>query len=180
MGTGWWIYGSRLLEKSRRTEKKSVFVICEWVDGEKMTPSKSTGQTQKKVMFPDKKPSKQVKSFGTSAAGLSSLITFTVLLLAWISGFASRLFAVIRFESIIHEFDPWYVSESYFLTPFQFCQRVSFPLLLLSSLDFYLHFFFNLESYIFLNFLGLWAFGNLGGGCFCFIKCTWWLSFLLW
>lgn len=42
------------------------------------------------------------------AAGWSSLITFAVLLLAWISGFASRLFAVIRFESIIHEFDPWY------------------------------------------------------------------------
>lgn len=41
------------------------------------------------------------------AAGLNSLITFTVLLLAWVSGFASRLFAVIRFESIIHEFDPW-------------------------------------------------------------------------
>ncbi len=42
-------------------------------------------------------------------AGYSSLITFAVLLLAWISGFSSRLFAVIRFESIIHEFDPWYV-----------------------------------------------------------------------
>lgn len=40
-------------------------------------------------------------------AGYSSLITFSVLLLAWISGFSSRLFAVIRFESIIHEFDPW-------------------------------------------------------------------------
>lgn len=40
-------------------------------------------------------------------AGWSSLITFAVLLLAWISGFSSRLFAVIRFESIIHEFDPW-------------------------------------------------------------------------
>ena len=40
-------------------------------------------------------------------AGWSSLITFAVLMLAWISGFASRLFAVIRFESIIHEFDPW-------------------------------------------------------------------------
>lgn len=42
------------------------------------------------------------------AAGWSSLITFAVLMLAWISGFASRLFAVIRFESIIHEFDPWF------------------------------------------------------------------------
>ncbi|CAG9862007.1 unnamed protein product [Phyllotreta striolata] len=41
-------------------------------------------------------------------AGISSLIIFVVLLLAWIAGFSSRLFAVIRFESIIHEFDPWF------------------------------------------------------------------------
>eukprot|EP00094_Tigriopus_californicus_P003137 TCALIF_03019-PA protein Name:"Similar to Stt3b Dolichyl-diphosphooligosaccharide--protein glycosyltransferase subunit STT3B (Mus musculus)" AED:0.93 eAED:0.93 QI:0/0/0/0.33/1/1/3/0/480 len=40
-------------------------------------------------------------------AGTKSLIVFVVLALAWIVGFASRLFAVIRFESIIHEFDPW-------------------------------------------------------------------------
>lgn len=38
---------------------------------------------------------------------LPALLTFLILFLAWISGFASRLFAVIRFESIIHEFDPW-------------------------------------------------------------------------
>lgn len=37
-----------------------------------------------------------------------SLIVFVVLGLAWVLGFASRLFAVIRFESIIHEFDPWF------------------------------------------------------------------------
>ncbi|KAF2892466.1 hypothetical protein ILUMI_13685 [Ignelater luminosus] len=43
-----------------------------------------------------------------SKTGFSSLIIFTVLLLAWIAGFSSRLFAVIRFESIIHEFDPWF------------------------------------------------------------------------
>ncbi|KAL7024406.1 hypothetical protein ACKWTF_013022 [Chironomus riparius] len=40
--------------------------------------------------------------------GISSLIIFSVLLVCWIAGFASRLFAVIRFESIIHEFDPWF------------------------------------------------------------------------
>ena len=40
-------------------------------------------------------------------AGYSSLITFAILFLAWVCGFSSRLFAVIRFESIIHEFDPW-------------------------------------------------------------------------
>lgn len=42
-----------------------------------------------------------------NTAGFSTLITVTVLSLAWLAGFASRLFAVIRFESIIHEFDPW-------------------------------------------------------------------------
>jgi dolichyl-diphosphooligosaccharide--protein glycosyltransferase len=39
--------------------------------------------------------------------GTKSLIVFLVLSLAWLAGFSSRLFAVIRFESIIHEFDPW-------------------------------------------------------------------------
>jgi len=39
--------------------------------------------------------------------GSLSLITFAVLLIAWLTGFLSRLFSVIRFESIIHEFDPW-------------------------------------------------------------------------
>lgn len=42
------------------------------------------------------------------SVGYKSLITFTVLLIAWLAGFSSRLFAVIRFESIIHEFDPWF------------------------------------------------------------------------
>nr|CAB3266667.1 dolichyl-diphosphooligosaccharide--protein glycosyltransferase subunit STT3B-like [Phallusia mammillata] len=39
---------------------------------------------------------------------LTSLITVVVLALCCIIGFSSRLFAVIRFESIIHEFDPWF------------------------------------------------------------------------
>lgn len=43
-----------------------------------------------------------------SKTGISSLLIFVILLLAWIAGFSSRLFAVIRFESIIHEFDPWF------------------------------------------------------------------------
>ncbi|GFQ69147.1 dolichyl-diphosphooligosaccharide--protein glycosyltransferase subunit STT3B [Trichonephila clavata] len=37
-----------------------------------------------------------------------SLLKFTILTLAWLLGFSTRLFAVIRFESIIHEFDPWF------------------------------------------------------------------------
>lgn len=35
-------------------------------------------------------------------------IRVAIILLAWVAGFLSRLFAVIRFESIIHEFDPWF------------------------------------------------------------------------
>ena len=40
-------------------------------------------------------------------AGTQSLLTIIILALACIVAFSSRLFAVIRFESIIHEFDPW-------------------------------------------------------------------------
>jgi len=47
-------------------------------------------------------------SMVSHAAGSKSLIVFVVLALAWCVGFASRLFAVIRFESIIHEYDPWF------------------------------------------------------------------------
>jgi dolichyl-diphosphooligosaccharide--protein glycosyltransferase len=48
------------------------------------------------------------KSSYFNPAGSKSLIVFVVLTLAWVAGFSSRLFAVIRFESIIHEFDPWF------------------------------------------------------------------------
>ena len=55
-------------------------------------------------------PTTQVMANSTNMSnpsGAKSLIVFTVLALAWLAGFSSRLFAVIRFESIIHEFDPW-------------------------------------------------------------------------
>lgn len=42
-------------------------------------------------------------------AGAQSLLSIIILGLACTVAFASRLFAVIRFESIIHEFDPWLV-----------------------------------------------------------------------
>lgn len=48
------------------------------------------------------------KSLLFNPSGSKSLIIFVVLALAWLAGFSSRLFAVIRFESIIHEFDPWF------------------------------------------------------------------------
>ncbi|KAI6173511.1 Dolichyl-diphosphooligosaccharide--protein glycotransferase [Aphelenchoides besseyi] len=38
----------------------------------------------------------------------ASLLTFAILGLSSMVAFALRLFAVIRFESIIHEFDPWF------------------------------------------------------------------------
>ena len=47
-----------------------------------------------------------------NAGAVKGLIAFAVLFLACLAGFSSRLFAVIRFESIIHEFDPWYVYMS--------------------------------------------------------------------
>uniref|UniRef100_A0A914EFL4 dolichyl-diphosphooligosaccharide--protein glycotransferase n=1 Tax=Acrobeloides nanus TaxID=290746 RepID=A0A914EFL4_9BILA len=50
---------------------------------------------------------KEKKLFNNSV-GWTSLLTFVVLALAWFVGFASRLFAIVRFESIIHEFDPWF------------------------------------------------------------------------
>ena len=42
-----------------------------------------------------------------SVLGVQSLLSFLILFCAWLVGFSSRLFAVVRFESIIHEFDPW-------------------------------------------------------------------------
>ena len=49
-----------------------------------------------------------IRSALSNPGGWKSLIIFFVLTLAWLVGFSSRLFAVIRFESIIHEFDPWW------------------------------------------------------------------------
>lgn len=57
-------------------------------------------------------------------AGWQSLLSFTILFLAWLAGFSSRLFAVIRFESIIHEFDPWWVEFEMFLR----CAAYKLPL----------------------------------------------------
>jgi len=63
-------------------------------------------------MVSSKGPSSSVTGGGAGAflnpAGSKSLIVFVVLAMAWMVGFASRLFAVIRFESIIHEYDPWF------------------------------------------------------------------------
>lgn len=44
------------------------------------------------------------------AANSSSTTLLTVLILAliWVVSFSSRLFSVVRYESVIHEFDPWF------------------------------------------------------------------------
>jgi len=55
--------------------------------------------------------SADIRSALANRGGWKSLIVFFVLALAWIAGFSARLFAVIRFESIIHEFDPWSVRQ---------------------------------------------------------------------
>lgn len=53
--------------------------------------------------------SKHPPKMSTSGiVGIQSLLTFSILAAAWIVAFFSRLFAVVRFESIIHEFDPWF------------------------------------------------------------------------
>ena len=52
-----------------------------------------------------------IKSKLANTGGIKSLIVFLVLALACVAGFSARLFAVIRFESIIHEFDPWFVFD---------------------------------------------------------------------
>jgi len=69
-----------------------------------MASSSSTG----KVAAPSAASVHNGKNVLLNAAGSKSLLTFIILGLAWIVGFSSRLFAVIRFESIIHEFDPWF------------------------------------------------------------------------
>lgn len=49
---------------------------------------------------------------------VKGLLAVVILFLACLAAFSSRLFAVIRFESIIHEFDPWfnYRSTHYLVT----------------------------------------------------------------
>jgi len=52
--------------------------------------------------------SRNAKFSSSSIYGAQYLLTFFILGGAWVVAFFSRLFAVVRFESIIHEFDPWF------------------------------------------------------------------------
>jgi len=79
--------------------------------------SSEGGDVATEKQAPDK-PAKPDKGNGTLLeeskqrsmeviAGSPYLLPIIILALACIVAFSSRLFAVIRFESIIHEFDPW-------------------------------------------------------------------------
>lgn len=79
------------------------------VDNEQLIPlappiakeTSTTVQDKAKLLEESKQRSLDV------IAGTQSLLVVVILGLACIVAFSSRLFAVIRFESIIHEFDPW-------------------------------------------------------------------------
>jgi dolichyl-diphosphooligosaccharide--protein glycosyltransferase len=55
-----------------------------------------------KLAYPIPKISK------TTLINTSALLRFTILTVISAAAIASRLFAVVRHESIIHEFDPWF------------------------------------------------------------------------
>ncbi len=44
-----------------------------------------------------------------NVTGVKTLLLVTALACVCLTGFMTRLFSVIRYESIIHEFDPWYL-----------------------------------------------------------------------
>ena len=50
---------------------------------------------------------KKMQEKERSTRGALSLLAVVILAAAYLVAFCARLFAVIRFESIIHEFDPW-------------------------------------------------------------------------
>lgn len=72
------------------------------VAASKESPSIESAQEKAKLLEESKQRSLNY------IAGAQSLLTVVILVLACVAAFSSRLFAVIRFESIIHEFDPWY------------------------------------------------------------------------
>ena len=106
-----WVLWKLVVGRNAKRNKKILYLISNWNSGAK-------GDGSKFVVFDYSRPRDSAMSSKTVArpstslmnpAGSKSLIVFVVLALCCILGFSSRLFAVIRFESIIHEFDPWWV-----------------------------------------------------------------------
>lgn len=68
--------------------------------------------------------------------GVKTLLVFVILACICLTGFMVRLFSVIRYESIIHEFDPWFnyrstymmVTEGYYNFINWFDERAWYPL----------------------------------------------------
>ena len=69
----------------------------------------ANGETEALKKVENSCPTKNVNLEDTErgAKGALSLLAVVILAAAYLVAFCSRLFAVIRFESIIHEFDPW-------------------------------------------------------------------------
>ena len=81
----------------------------------------------------------QIESSATglwNPTGIKTLLVFSSLACICITGFMTRLFSVIRYESIIHEFDPWFnyrathhmVTNGYYNFLNWFDERAWYPL----------------------------------------------------
>ncbi len=85
-------------------EVKVVEVVSEHPSSSAPTaPKDSSSSVQDKAKLLEESKQRSLDVI----AGAQSLLIVVILGLACIVAFSSRLFAVIRFESIIHEFDPW-------------------------------------------------------------------------
>jgi len=77
--------------------------------GAHSSPHKKNGVASSHAASSPASPHNSPNMISTFTPGAwKSLLAFFILSFAYIAGFSSRLFAVIRFESIIHEFDPWF------------------------------------------------------------------------
>lgn len=90
-----------------RLKQISQLVTADWLIFHNVASSSKMEVVERKDASATKDRKVDSTEAKTQTVGWQSLLTFTILSLAWLVGFASRLFAVIRFESIIHEFDPW-------------------------------------------------------------------------
>jgi dolichyl-diphosphooligosaccharide--protein glycosyltransferase len=97
------------------------------------SPSSSSSATQQPS---SSRNSKSQNSGLFNPTGVKTLLVFVALACIYITGFMSRLFSVIRYESIIHEFDPWFnyratyhmVANGYYNFLNWFDERAWYPL----------------------------------------------------
>ena len=96
------IIGGEQDSSIRKTEEIKPVLPVERVSSSESTKIASSQETEKRLEGSNQRSLDYI-------TGTQSLLTVVILVLACIVAFSSRLFAVIRFESVIHEFDPWYV-----------------------------------------------------------------------